>query len=94
MPCPLHELRKHLRFLDGNGTDQHRLPFCVELLDLLNHRLELFPLGLVDHIREVGTQQRPVGRNDHHIQLVYLVELLRLGIGGSGHAGSFSYMRK
>ena len=86
-PALLEQFRADLGLFDGDGADQHRLPLRVELLDLLDDGVELFHLGLVDHIRKVGTQQRPVGGDDHHIQFVDLVELLGLGIGGTGHAG-------
>ncbi len=44
-------------------------------------------LGLVDDVGLVGADHRPVGRDRHHAELVDLVQLGRLGLGRTGHAG-------
>ena len=43
--------------------------------------------GLVDDVGLLDAGQRPVGRHDHDVELVDLVELLGLGVGRAGHAG-------
>ncbi len=83
----LEHLREIFGLLDGDGADQDRLPLVVELHDLLDGRLELLLLGLVDDVGVVDADHRPVGRDDHDVELVDLVELGRLGVGGAGHAG-------
>ena len=75
----LEQFRQHLGFLDGDRAHQAGLTDGVVFLDILDDRVELLHLGLVDHVREVGAQQRAVGGDHHHVQLVDLVELLGLG---------------
>ena len=48
----------------------------------------------VDHVGAVVADHRLVRRNDHHVEIVDLAELGGLGLGGSGHPASLSYMRK
>ncbi len=42
--------REHLGGLDRDRADEDRLTLRVALLDLLDHRVELLALGLVDHV--------------------------------------------
>ena len=62
-------------------------PVRVPLGDVLDDRVELRLLGLVDDVGLVGADHRPVGRDGHHADLVDLVELGRLGLRRTGHAG-------
>ena len=86
-PGPSEHFGELLVLLDGDGPHQHRLALRVELLDLLEDGLEFLPLGPVDHVRVVRADHGLVGGDDHDVQLVDLLELRRLGVGRSGHAG-------
>ena len=83
----LEKLGEPLRLLDRDRADEDRPPLLVELLDLLHDGVELLALGLVDDVRVVHADERPVGRDHRHVQLVDLGELRGLGIGGARHAG-------
>ena len=76
-----------LRFLDGDGPDQDGLPAQVILLDLLDHGVELLALRAVDHVGEFVADQRAIGGDHDHFQVVNLLELRRLGLRRTGHAG-------
>ena len=76
-----------LRVLDRGRTHQHRLPALVAALDVGEHRLVLLELGLVDLVEPVLADHRHVGRDHHHLEVVDLLELVGLGVGGAGHAG-------
>ena len=78
---------EHLRDLDRDRADQHRLARLVARLDLVRHGLPLAVLGLVDLVVVVGADHRLVGRDVDHRQLVDLDELVRLGERRAGHAG-------
>src|SRR5919204_952162 len=83
---PFEHLRKALRLLDRHGADQHRPSGPVHLHDLIDHGFELRLLGLVDDVRVVAADHRPVGRDDDDVERVDLVELLGLGERGARHA--------
>ena len=76
-----------LGFLDRDGAYQDRPPLRVQLLDLLEDRLELLLLRPVDLVGEVLTDHRLVRRHDGYGEFVDLLELGRLGVGRPGHAG-------
>ncbi|PSK61598.1 hypothetical protein B0E53_06501 [Micromonospora sp. MH33] len=81
------QLGEDLGVLHRDGADQHRLALLVPLGDVLDDGVELGLLGLVDDVRPVEADHRPVRRDGHDADLVDLVELTRLGLGGTGHAG-------
>ena len=83
----LQHPRQALRLLDGDGADQDRAAPLVHLQDLVDDRLELRLLGLVDDVRVVIADHRLVGRDGNDLELVDLVKLLRLGHRRTGHAG-------
>ncbi len=80
-------LRQELRLLHAGRTDQHGLTLLVTLGDVVRHGLELRRLALVDEVGLVGADHRFVGGDLHHTELVRLVELGRLRLGGTGHPG-------
>ncbi len=85
--APAHQqLRQVLGALDARRADQDRLALLVPLGDVVGDRLELRLLGLVDEVGLVLALHRAVRRDRHHAELVGLVELGRLGLGGTGHA--------
>ncbi len=77
----------HLRDLDRGGTDQHRLAALHAVADVFDDRLVLFSLGEVDQIGLIVAHHRLVGRDDHDLEAVDLLEFEGLGIGRAGHAG-------
>ena len=87
MPALLQHRRDALGLLDRDRADQDRLAALVALLDLLDDRVELLALGLVDDVRVVVADHGAVGRDDQDVEVVDLGELRRLGVGGAGHAG-------
>src|SRR5659263_590468 len=76
-----------LGFLDRHGSHQYRPPLRVQLLDLLEDRVEFLLLRPVDLVGEVLPDHQLVRRHDGYGELVDLLELGRLGVGGPGHAG-------
>src|SRR5713101_6147052 len=76
-----------LRFFDRYRADQYRLPTLATVPDLLDYRVELFRLGLVDHVVIVFANHRHVGGNHGDVEIVDFPELDRLGICRTGHAG-------
>ena len=87
MPLAGQVLRQQLGLLDARGADEHRLTGLVPLGDVLDDRLELGLLRLVDDVGAVDADHRPVRRDRDDAQLVGLGELGRLGLGGAGHPG-------
>ena len=79
--------RQVLRTLDRGGADQDRLALLVALHHIVDDGDVLGFLGLVDQVGLVDADHRPVGRDADHPELVDLVQLGRLGLGGTGHAG-------
>src|SRR6266581_201608 len=89
-PSLLEELAQVFRLLDGDGADQDRLPFLVQVLNLLDDGVELLPLRAVHHVRVLDADERPVRGGDHDLESVDLVELDGLRVGGPGHAGELA----
>ncbi len=83
----LQQTRHVLGRLDGRGADQHGAALFAAFLDIGDDRGELLFLGQVDQVIEVLARQRLVGRDDHHGQVVDLLEFEGFGIGRAGHAG-------
>ncbi len=85
----LQHLAEHLRLLHGDGPHQHRLPPIVAGLDLLHHRLEFGPFGLVNHVRQVPADHGAVGGDNHHVHAVNFSKLLFFRGRRPGHARQF-----
>ena len=72
--------------LHSRGSHQNRTS-CIPHFDhVINHRIELLPLGLEDHVILVVPGNGTVGWNAHHVQLVNVPQLLSLGFGRTRHA--------
>ena len=81
------EIGELLGFLDGRCADQHRLHLGVGFGDLADDGLQLLLVGAVDLVMLVDAQDRLVGRNLDHFELVDLGEFIGLGRRRAGHAG-------
>ncbi len=85
--APVEKLVQALRLFDRGGADQHRSTQLVQLLDLVDDRVELGGLGLVDQVAGVLPNHRHVRGHRDDVQVVDLLELVALGPGGTRHAG-------
>ncbi len=85
----LEDVRQELGLLNGGSADQHRLLFGVQTGDLVGDSEVFFLRGAIDHVGVLKPEHLAVGRRDDNIELVDLVELGGLRLGGSGHAGEF-----
>ena len=85
-PGLLEQRREVLGLLDRDRADEDRPARLVKVLDLLDDRLELLALGPVHDVRVLDPDERAVRRDDEDLELVDLVELGGLGLGGAGHA--------
>ncbi len=79
--------RKVFGAFNTRGTDEDGLSLLVPLHHIVDNGDVLGFLGLVDEVGLVLAHHRPVGGDGHHTELVDLVELGRLGLGSTGHAG-------
>ena len=79
--------RQQLGILDRSRADQHRLSALVAVLDVADDRVDLFLEGAEHLIVLVRADHRQVRRDHHGFEMVDLLELEGLGIGGSCHAG-------
>ena len=81
------------------SSDDSRSDFSIETVptsvgpaagllldDVGDDGVVLLALGAVDRVGLLDAEQRPVGRDDHHVELVDLGELFGLGVGRAGHA--------
>ena len=78
---------EHLRVLDRDRSDEDRSLGVVDFLDPVDDRLPLLLLGAVDDVRLADALHRLVGRNRDDTETVDRLELLFLGLRGSGHTG-------
>jgi hypothetical protein len=79
--------RDQLGGLDGRGAHQRRLAALDAVLDVLDDGVELLLAGSGRRGRSVVADHRLVGRDDHDLETVDLLELEGLGVGRAGHAG-------
>src|SRR5436190_647794 len=70
----------------SSGASAGSSPFFVQGGNLGADRLELLPLRLVDHVREVYAGHRLIGGNDRDVELVDLGELVGLRRRRTRHA--------
>ena len=83
-------LRQELGALDRRRADQHRLAALVAVLDVGDDRVDLL-LERAEHLVVlVLAHHRHVRRDDHRLEVIDLLELERLGVGGAGHAGELA----
>ncbi len=82
----LQLLGEPLGLLDRDRADEHRPSLLLFLDDVGDDRLELLALRAVDRVGLFDAAQQAVGRRDHDVELVDLVELVRFGVRRAGHA--------
>ena len=71
----------------ADGAHEHRYFEPVELRDLVHQRVVLLTARLEDHVVGVLAAHRLIRRDDDHVALVRMPELLRLRLRGARHAG-------
>ena len=90
----LEQLGQVFRGLDRGGTDEYGLAALVAILDVLDDRVVLVLRLEEDHVGLVVAHHRPMCRDDHDFKPVDRLELERLGVGGTGHAGQLLVQAK
>ena len=83
----LEQAADGLALFDAGRADQDRLALGAGAVDQLGHGDVLLGRGAVHLIVAVGPNDRDVGRDVDHLELVDLGELVGLGQRGAGHAG-------
>ena len=83
---PVEHLTDDFRLGDIRRADQDGLASLVAGLDLVDDRLVLGLLSLIDEVGVVVADHQDVRRNLDNVELVDLPELLGLGDRGTGHA--------
>src|SRR5882672_4235395 len=78
--------RQPLGLLHRDRAHEHGPLRLVHLDDLIDDRVELRLLRLVDQVGAVDANHLAVGGNDHHVKTVDFVKLLGLGQRGTCHA--------
>ena len=58
----------------------------MQIHDFFQCRVKFLSARFVDDIREILANHGHVGGNHHHVQIIYLFKLGRLGVRGTGHA--------
>ena len=83
----LQHAAEQLGRFDADRADEHRLLLAAcAFANLVDDRVVFFAARLVDAIVRVLPRDRAVGRDDDDVELVDVVEFVRLGLGGAGHA--------
>ena len=83
----LEDVREQFGLFDRGGADEDGLIDFVEFFDLVGDGEVFFFYGAEDDVGVLDAAHRLVGGDDDDVELVDLVELGGLGLGGSGHAG-------
>ena len=83
----LQEPRQRLGGFDRGRADQHRLAALVTVPDVGEDRHMFFGAAAIHLIAHVLADHRLVGRDHHHLEIIDVLELVGLGVGGTGHAG-------
>ena len=81
------ELAEKLRLLNGDSTHKHGLTIFVALHNIVDDRVELRGLGLVDEVVHILSYHGLVGRNLDDVERIYLLEFLALRHSRTGHTG-------
>ena len=79
-----HAAQQFTHFHTG-GTNENRTPFGNELFHVVDYRIELHAAGFVHQVFFVFADNRAVGGNHHHVQLVDIPQFLGFGFCRTGH---------
>mmetsp|Transcript_9270 Transcript_9270/g.37476 ORF Transcript_9270/g.37476 Transcript_9270/m.37476 type:complete len:337 (+) Transcript_9270:1069-2079(+) len=82
----VEELSNLLGPLHGGGTHEHGSALLVHARNLRAHRVPLAALGAEDDVLGVVALHLPVGGNNGDGEVVDVVKLGQLRLGGAGHA--------
>ena len=85
----VEHLAQQLGYLDGGRTYQYRTALVHHVHYLVDDGVVFLAFGAVDTVVHVDTGDGFVGRDDHHVQFVYIPELSGFRLGGTGHTGEF-----
>ena len=85
----LQKFRQRLGGLDRGRADQHRLSALVAVAHVGKNRGVFFGTAAIHLVAHVPADHQLVGRDHHHLEVVDVLELVGLGVGGTGHAGKF-----
>ena len=85
----LEHAAEQLARLDARGADKDRLPAPVGFADRLDGGVVFFAAGFENPVVLVGARDLLVRGDDVDVELVDVVELVDLGLGGAGHAREF-----
>ncbi len=83
----LEHSAEQLARLHTDRADQHRLLPRVTIFDLVDDGIVFLTPRLVDAIVGIFALHWPVRRNDVDVELVNVVEFVRLGLGRASHTG-------
>src|SRR3981189_2602312 len=90
----LQNRRQQLRLLDRSCAYEHRLALLVQAGNLIGDSEVFLFRCAIDDIRILKTAHFFVRWNDDDVELINLVELRRLCLCGSGHAGELAIKAK
>ena len=83
----LQHSAEQLGSFHAHRADEDRLRGGMALADFVDHGVVFFAARFVDAVVGVGPRDRAIRRDDGDIQFVDVVEFVRFGFGGAGHAG-------
>ena len=75
---------------DRGGTHQHRPARLHQGFDLVDYSIILFLFGPVNQVFAVFPDDRLIGGNHHHIELIYVPKLACFRFGRTGHTGQLA----
>ena len=81
------DVRQQLRDFDRGGTHQNGTTLFVQPQNLIDHSSIFLTFCLVNQVISINTDDRLIGRDHHHIQLVNIPKLARFRLSGTGHTG-------
>ena len=83
-------IAENFGFFNGDSTHEHGLIFRMSINNFVNYRAELRPLGFVNHVRQILTDNGLVGGDFHNVKAVNLAEFVNLGHSRTSHTGKLA----
>ena len=81
----IEHFAQQLTYLHTRRTNQYWASLTNHQLYLLYHRIVFLALGAIDAVVHIITSDRSIGRNNHHIELVYIPKLTCFSLCRTGH---------